>query len=266
MMGHLDAKRRLLSDLADFIATEDYLSSFPLNLTLIAENEGLTYNLGDYEDYFDGLLEYDGGHFHIFLNDHGKYSIDTPRIKFSFAHELGHYFIDEHRQVLESGKSLHIPSRYLLEQKDPVEKEADFFASCLLMPESIFRRKCSGKFSYHLVSELQSFFGTSLSATLIRYMQIGSYPICVVLVKNGVIKQKWFSDDFPYKSIKTDFRGIVPKDTCASEFPDNIYSQAESVEVSAWFRSYEDLSGLTLNEQCIYPSASFDTISILWFD
>lgn len=265
-MERLDARKRLLSDFADYIATEDDSYGFPLNLASIAENEGLTFNLGDYEDYFDGLLEYEDGHFHIFLNDHGKYNIDTPRIRFSFAHELGHYYIDEHRQVLESGKSLHIPSRYLLEQKDPVEKEADFFASCLLMPESVFHRKCSGKFSYNLVSELQSYFGTSLSATLIRYMQIGSYPICVVSVKNGVIQQKWFSYDFPYKNIKTDFRGIVPKFTCASEYPDNIYSHAESVEVSAWFRSYEDLTGQTLNEQCIYPSAGFDTISILWFD
>lgn len=265
-MGRLDARRRSLSDLADYIATEDEHSGFPLNLALIAGNEGLTFNLGDYEDYFDGLLEYGGGHFHIYLNDHGKYSIDTPRIRFSFAHELGHYFIDEHRQVLELGKSLHIPSRYLLEQKDPIEKEADFFASCLLMPESVFCQKSAGKFSYQLISDLQVFFRTSLSATLIRYMQIGPYPICVVSVKSGVIKQKWFSDDFPYKNLNTDFRGMVPKDTCAGEYPDSIYGQAESVDVSAWFRSYENLTGLTLNEHCIYPSSGFDTVSILWFD
>ena len=266
MMGHWDTRRRSLSDLADFIATEDDSVGFPLNLSIIAENEGLTFNLGDYDNYFDGLLEYEDGRFHIFLNNHGIYSIDTPRIRFSFAHELGHYFIDEHRQVLESGKSLHIPSRYLLEQKDPIEKEADFFASCLLMPNSVFRRKCSGKFSYHMVSELQSFFGASLSATLVRYMQIGSYPICVVLVKDGVIKHKWFSDEFPFKNLKTDFRGIVPKETCAGEYPNSLYSQTETVDVSAWFRSYENLTGLTLNEHCIYPSAGFDTISILWFD
>ena len=265
-MGRFDARRRTLSDLADFIATENDPSGFPLNLALIAENEGLTYNLGDYEDYFDGMLEYDGGHFHIFLNDHGKYSIDTPRIRFSFAHELGHYFIDEHRQVLESGKSLHIPSRYLLEQKDPVEKEADFFASCLLMPESVFCQKSAGQFSYQRITDLQLVFGTSLSATLIRYMQIGPYPICVIMVRDGVIKHKWFSDDFPYKNLKTDYRCSVPKYTCAGDYPNNLYNQAETVEVSAWFRSYEDLTGLTLNEHCIYPSSGFDTISILWFD
>ena len=266
MMGHLDSRKRLLSDLADYIATEDNPSDFPLNLALIAENEGLTYSLGDYEDYFDGLLEYDSGHFHIFLNGHGKYSIDTPRIRFSFAHELGHYFIDEHRHVLESGISLHIPSRYLLEQKDPVEKEADYFASCLLMPESVFCQKSAGKFSYQRISDLQSIFGTSLSATLIRYMQIGSYPICVIMTKDGVIRHKWFSDDFPFKNLKTDYRNTVPKYTCAGDYPNNQYDQTEAVEVSSGFRSYDDLTGLSINEHCIYPTRGFDTISILWFD
>lgn len=128
-MTQTDQRKRELEDLADFIATEKN-DKPPVNIAAIAEDNGITYCLGDYQNYFDGLLEYEDGLFHVFINNYGRYNLNTPRIRFSFAHELGHFFIDEHRLVLESGKSLHHPSKYSFDQRNPVEKEADFF--CIL--------------------------------------------------------------------------------------------------------------------------------------
>lgn len=267
-MTKVDFRKRALEELADFIATESGDNDMPVNLASIAEGNGLTYCLGNYEEYFDGMLEYENGHFHVFVNNRGRFSINAPRIRFSFAHELGHYFIDEHRLVLESGTSLHHPSTYCFEQRNPVEKEADYFASCLLMPCSIFGEKSKGTFTFKKLEELSKRFGTSLSATASRYMDFGSTPIALVCAKGGKIQYKLFSEDFPYKWLKTDYTKKVPLLTCAGDYFANGVKcdDTELVDAKEWFSTYDDLEGVTVNEHCIYQEKYGQTLSFLWFD
>ena len=94
-------RKNEIIDLAEFIS-EEYCSGGMVMPELIADRAGISYNYGEYGDCFDGMLEHDSGNFHIYLN---KYSIQYPeRLRFSFAHELGHYFIDDHRNSLKKGK------------------------------------------------------------------------------------------------------------------------------------------------------------------
>lgn len=267
-MTKTDLRKREIEELADFIATESYSDNKPVNVAAIAEGNGLTYCFGNYEEYFDGMLEYEDGHFHIYINNRGKYSKSTPRIRFSFAHELGHYFIDEHRLVLESGTSLHHSSKYCFEQRNPVEKEADFFASCLLMPYSVFGNACQGKFSFKKLDDLSNRFGTSLPATASRYMDFGLMPIALVCAKDGKIKYKLFSNEFPYKRIKTDYSNKVPLLTCAGDYFENgvVCDDTEDVDANEWFLTYNDLRGTKVHEHCIYQKQYGQTLSILWFD
>ena len=60
-------RKEELSELADYIATEDGDYGVPVDLLRIAEDNDITFNLGNYEKYFDGMLEYDNGRFHIYL-------------------------------------------------------------------------------------------------------------------------------------------------------------------------------------------------------
>jgi len=267
-MKLIQSRKQQISELAQYIATEDYDYRLPINLAKIAEDNNITFNLDNYENYFDGMLEYEDGNFHIFMNDYGQYNIMTPRIRFSFAHELGHYFIDEHRHVLESGKSLHHPSHYIIQQKDPVEEEADYFASCLLMPANKFHKYCGGKFSFSTIETLQKIFRTSLSATLIRYIDLGDTPIMMVCTKKGIIKYNWCSEDFLYKFIKKDYTKKVPLLTCAGDYFANGIkcSDVEIVDSKEWFSSYDDLTEIKVNEKCLYFDEYKMTISILWFD
>lgn len=263
-----DSRKRELEDLANFIATENETEGLPINVASIAENNGLTYCLGDYEDYFDGMLEYEDGHFHIYVNNKGRFSLNTPRIRFSFAHELGHFFIDEHRLVLESGTSLHHPSKYCFDQRNPVEKEADFFASSLLMPRSLFEKESQGAFSFKKLDELSKRYGTSLPATASRYMDYGSMPIALVCAKDGKIQYKLFSDDFPYKRLKTDYTNKVPLLTCAGDYFENDVEceDTEMVDAKEWFLTYDNLNGVQVREHCVYQKKYGQTLSILWFD
>lgn len=265
----ISSKRKAeLSDLADYIATEDGDYGIPVDLRKIAKDNDITFNLGNYECFFDGMLEYDNGHFHIYLNNYGTHSLRTARLRFSFAHELGHFFIDEHRMVLESGESLHRPSKYQVKQRDPVEEEADYFASCLLMPKSSFRDKCAEPFSSDLLESLKDEYNVSWPAAASRYMELGTVPIAVVCAEGGMLKYKIFSNDFPYKFLLADRDKRISEFTCAGDYFMNgvTCEDTESVEAKEWFNVWDDLRGVMVNEYCIYQERYNQTLSILWFD
>ena len=263
-----NSRKAELSDLADYIATKDGDYGIPVDLQRISYDNDITYNLGNYEQYFDGMLEYNKGLFHIYLNNYGTYNLCAGRLRFSFAHELGHYFIDEHRLVLESGEWLHRPSKYQIKQRDPVEEEADYFASCLLMPESLFSSKCIGAFSSALLQSLKNDFNVSWPAVSSRYVELGTVPIAVVCAERGVLKYKLFSNDFPYKYFLADREKVVSELTCAGDFFKNGVKceDTERVEAKEWFNVWEDLRGVYVNEYCIYQERYDQTLSILWFD
>jgi Zn-dependent peptidase ImmA (M78 family) len=116
---------------------------------------------------------------------------------------LGHFFIYEHRNALKKGKSLH-KSYYRFLRKNIVEIEADHFASNLLMPTSRFKQSALvRKFDFsviELIESLTSKFGTSLSATLLKFIEVGMHPIMVVFSRNNLIEQCWkFEGKILYK-------------------------------------------------------------------
>lgn len=260
-----NARKNELIELAEFISNE-YCPNSIILPELIATQSGITYNYGEYRDCFDGLLEHNSGEFHIYLNTESVQSSDNSRLRFSFAHELGHYFIDEHRNALRKGKSLH-KSYYRLLRKNIIEMEADYFASNLLMPTSRFKQiaKC-GKFDFSVIELLTKEFGASLSATLVKLIEIDLYPIMVVFSKNNMIERCWKSNDFPYKYFIEHSSKKLPPLTVAGDFFNHGIKceDTEIVEASEWFSSFKDIRGVKLFEKCIYPTFNNTVISIIW--
>jgi len=263
-MEHLSSSRKSeIIELAEFLA-EEYCFGSLVKPEIIADMSGISYNYGDYQNYFDGLLEHDSGDFHIYLNTQ---SIQYPeRLRFSFAHELGHYFIDDHRNSLKRGSSLH-KSYSSLQPKNIIEKEADCFASNLLVPPTRFENFiCKKKFSFSLIDSISTHFGISISATLFRFVESGNYPIMVVYSQNNIVKYKWCSDTFPFKFLNCDSSRKIPINTAASEYftDETTYKDTEIVFASDWFRSYDDIRGIQLYEKCIYQNFNNTVISIIW--
>ena len=264
-MGISNVRKNELADLAEFIST-DYCPNGLVLPEIIAEQSGITYNYGEYRDCFDGMLEHDAGDFHIYLNTQSILYPDNSRLRFSFAHELGHYFIDEHRNALKKGKSLHKSYQRLL-PKNIVEVEADYFASNLLLPTNRFikfiHRK---KFDFSVIDSLTKEFGTSLSATLLKFVECGNHPIMVVYSQNNEIKHHWCSTDFPYKFFLEHSSKRLPPLTVAGDFFNHSSKcdETDRVEASEWFSSYKDIRGIKLWEKCIYPTYNNTVISIIW--
>lgn len=261
-----DFRKNELALLAEYI-TKEYCSQGQTIPELIAKKSGITYNYGEYGDSFDGVLEHDSGDFHIYINTQSILSSDNSRLRFSFAHELGHYFIDDHRNALKIGKSLH-KSYYRFLRKNIIETEADYFASNLLMPFGRFKERAqqTNKFEYSLIENLSKEFGTSLSATLLRFIEINTFPIMVVFSKNNLIERYWYSSDFPYKFFLEHSSKKLPPLTVAGDYFNHGIkcTDTESIDACEWFSSYNDIRNVKLFEKCIYPTYNNTVISIIW--
>jgi len=114
---------------------------------------------------------------------------------FTVAHELGHYFIDDHPSaVLVDGKHF---SRSGYISKDRYEREADAFAAALLMPwkliDPILRRSAPG---FEAIKALSDACESSLVASAIRYCEVTDECVAAVVSHRGVVEFMTASESF----------------------------------------------------------------------
>lgn len=101
----------------------------------------------------------------IIVNDE-----DTiQRQNFTIAHEMGHYVLhqDPNQSNNESANVLY-RSKMLNDENDPKEKEANYFAACLLVPLDMLR-----KYQQTPVDLLATFFGVSQAVITYRLKTLG---------------------------------------------------------------------------------------------
>lgn len=152
-------------------------SSGPVEPERIAEREGIAFRYTSFPEEFDGILLHEKGRFYIVCNER-RARRGSPRSRFTFAHELGHYFLGDHREALASGE---MPAHFSLAEfvsHKPIERESDLFAANLLMPHALLARAarrigCDG---LRLVTQLADEFGTSITATAFRALDAGFFP------------------------------------------------------------------------------------------
>lgn len=198
-------RKNIIKKLAHSLTS--YYAEMPISLERIIDDEELQVFYDRYElNTFDGMTIYDKDRFFIHMNIDKGNKVDSERGRFTLAHELGHYFIDSHRIGLKNGLLEPHPSKINPAQHAEIEQEANYFASCLLMPESVFQNeiykyklKFQGKFSIDLIDILKDKFHVSKSACAIRFSEIGNHPIMIIYAINDEIKWNIASEDFPFK-------------------------------------------------------------------
>lgn len=257
-----------LSDLAEFIANE-YFHDTIIEPRIIAESHGINLCYGNYEDAFDGLTEHKFGKFHIFINLDRHPKKDSERTRFTFAHELGHYFIDEHRNALKNGQTPSHPSFTDFSSRNPVEVEADYFAASLLMPRNRIIKDCfRKKFRFQVIEELSKKYKTSTTATALKFASIGNHPIMIVRSSQNKIDWFRYSHDFPYKwpkGLKTN----VPEYTLAGAFfkDGTRYDETLPITANEWFENVRDKDfDREFYERCIYSNTYNFVLSVIWED
>jgi len=107
---------------------------------------------------------------------------DTGKKRFVAAHELGHFELHKNLSVT-ADTQYELCSWF---QAGNHEKEANDFASELLMPSRLFRQQCHGKkFGQKLIENLSETFTVSRTAAILKFVKDGNHPVCVVCTNNN---------------------------------------------------------------------------------
>jgi IrrE N-terminal-like domain len=174
------------------------IRQLPVNPYEIATEEGIELAAGLYGERFDARIEYirsvDTFILYYRSAQHGR---TEGRVRFSLAHELGHFYLPGHRAYLLSGKSHNSVSDF--RSRDPREEEADEFAAALLMPRKLFAAELkTRRLTICTLADLSrladAVFETSLTSTVRRYCQFDWEACSMVVSEGGTVKWAKHSD------------------------------------------------------------------------
>lgn len=270
--GRLAAAREAAEELTRTLRLSEPLDPFAIAK---AENPMLRVLADNFGTQFDGQLEYHAAkrRFLMFVNTRYDETAPLlgehhPRTRFSAAHELGHYFLDHHRACLLQGAKPHA-SRSEFRSDVMMEREADSFASALLMPERLMRPLVNeDDLTTGRVVELASRFRASLVSTAIRAVQLSDFPAAVVGVREGLVAWQFLAPCLIDAGCYPGERGTLRSVACRRKWAtfqtgDNEQTSGQAC-VREWFRTYsrEHLELLPVTEDYI-PAPVMETLVVL---
>lgn len=190
-------------------------------------------------------------------------------IRFTVAHELGHYFLPGHpNHLFPNGSGVHLSkSGYV--SMDPYEIEADCFAASLLMPGKFFLPAlATAGTGFAAIKHLAERFNTSLTATAIHYATYSQDRIAVIVSTLNVVNYCFMSE-----ALK-EMKGIgwlpmgqqVPEGTATHEFSRdhrNVRAARRANELTRldfWFDGAPDIS---LREDVVGLGSYGKTLTVL---
>jgi len=237
----------------------------PINpFTVIKKEGGRIRAFGDdFGDDFDGRLEYQRPAFLLFYNT--KYNAWShtgthhPKVTFTVGHELGHCFLQHHRDYLMGGGGAH-GSLTEFQSNRVVEREADSFSSGLLMPEYLLRpRVNSYPPNLDAVKKARDAFQVSLTSMLVRWVQLCDFPCAVASVREGTTEWGFCSPGMKQARAYRITRGVSVSSRSAQEFVQDdpsfgCYREGEGYSaVSNWVAN-DDLKFLVSEHFLTIPS------------
>lgn len=126
---------------------------------------------------------------------HASHIENNGFIRFTVAHELGHYFLPGHASaLLGEGDGIHV-SRSFVTSGNQQEEEADGFAAALLMPRSLFVAAMRDlEPGFGAIESLAESCKTSITATAIRYARFADDPVAVLVSSGDTIDYCFMSE------------------------------------------------------------------------
>ena len=186
---------------------------------------------------------------------------EQGRKRFAIAHELGHFELHSDSQLVICSNE----DMYIWNRSKAQEIEANEFALCILMPEVIFSRYIKNEApNMAMVSELSSEFGTTLTATALRYAQLSPEPCAVVLSKNCILRWYKRSDSFGFH-LKVGEK-LSPNTYAFDSFEGSeLPTKPRSVPAAAWIDGDIDPDGEIIEHSVALRSYGV-VLSLLWVD
>ena len=205
-------RREELIALAEEVAETHCPGQF-IDPTRILEKKRISYSFNYYGNGFDGMLEHRRGRFHVYCNLDRVSNPTHPRARFTQGHELGHFFIDAHRNALMRGVPPHLSIADQVDPERTVEEEADLFSSHLLMPRNRFKTVLRAQPpGLKGIIGVGKEFGVSCSSAAIRVIGHTAEPLALVY---------WRNDKGPWTEVNPAFQnmGLVHPMRSANRLP-----------------------------------------------
>jgi hypothetical protein len=192
-------------------------------------------------------------------------------IRFTVAHELGHYFLPGHPDKLfPSGDGLHASKSGFISH-DPLERQADYFASALLMPVHQFREAVDWAGSgFAAIEKLARECKTSITATAIRYTYFTDEAVAVIVSSGGQVDYCFMSPSIrDLRAITWIKKGDPLPGGTTQRFnrdPSNIEKtrrEESTCRLDEWFDGAPDIE---VNEDVIGLGSYGKTLTVLYTD
>ncbi len=192
-------------------------------------------------------------------------------IRFTVAHELGHYFLSGHPEKLfPRGDGIH-ESKSGFISGDPLERQADCFAGALLMPNSLFRKAVDDAGTgFSAIEMLAKKCKTSITSTAIRFTQFTDEAVAVIVSSGRHIDYCFMSDRI------RDLRGItwikkgdlLPTGTtldfnCDRSNIEEVRQEEGTSSLDEWF---DGAPVIEINEDVVGLGSYGKTLTVLYTD
>ena len=199
------------------ILNEHQITKLPIDPKLIAKKANILVEPNpDYEEGVSGMLLRVGENYCIV---YATYLGNQGFENFSIAHELGHYFLDGHPEVIFQNSNIHKSVANFVSDNE-IERQADIFAASLLMPENLFKDHLTEyEKGMRCIEAMAKLCNTSLTATAIRYAELTDAKVIVLVSTNGIIDYCRISNAvFDLKDIEIPKKGDrIPKGTATEK-------------------------------------------------
>lgn len=187
---------RAIEKLADEVRTAYGQTVAPVNLDAIAAGESISLVPIQKCEGFHGRIEFlrESATFAIYYPD-PQFAPSVTRIRFSIGHELGHYFIESHRELLVAGKSHNSTPGFICDNK--LEIEADEFSAALLIPGSYISQRLRRR-SFMTLPEILKMgeeWESSARSAAIRYVRYAGEACAMVVSKQSKLTRYIPSDE-----------------------------------------------------------------------
>lgn len=161
---------------------------------------------------------------------------DSRRLNFTAAHEIGHvcmHIMSQKKMSFECGsKEINNPFN------DPIEKEANGFASGLLMPRRLISRHSDGEISWSNLHQVSEICDASLEATYRRITDLEGIPSALIIHRNGTFR-RFVASNFDFyidRSPLSYEQKLMAVDIKEEEYPVDF----EAVDPSDWVNPISD--------------------------
>lgn len=260
--------------LAEELVADLGMTKPPIDPLAIAAGEKplLVAKGGDVGDLFDGQLEFHRakGRFVLLFNtkyDRGA-SQHHPRTRFSVGHELGHFYLPEHRAYLEGGGESH-GSRSEFRADAGIEREADAFAAGLLLPRQLLMTRVRGReLTLRVLDQIVEEFQTSRVATAWRCVDVTDQPCALFAIRDGRVAWRQVSEMAIeagcYPRQDRTLRSDGARDAWAALEGGFAHETEKETLLGRWFETYERgrLDEVVVTEQFI-PIPVMKTVMVL---